>query len=333
MQKLLLLVLISFTIFLKADVINVSASILPQEYFIQKIAKDKVNVNVMVKPGFSAATYEPKISQMKLLSKSKIYFSIGVPFESSWLKKFQNSNKNMKIVDTSKGIKKIAMIEHKHHDEHHDDKHDDEHHDDKHDDEHHVDKHDDEHHDDKHNDDHWFSWFTKLFFDDDHHDDHGLDPHVWLDPILVKIQAKNIYEALIKIDKKNEEFYYNNYLKFLEELDKLNEKIATILKPVKDKSFMIFHPALGYFAKRYDINQIAIEKEGKDPKPKEILELIKKAKENNIKVVFAAKQFSQKTAKSISKNINGKVILMNPLSKEYDINLLKIAQDVSDSYK
>jgi len=77
--------------------------------------------------------------------------------------------------------------------------------------------------------------------------------------------------------KKNEEFYYNNYLTFLEELDKLNEKIATILKPAKDKSFMIFHPALGYFAKRYDMNQIAIEKEGKDPKPKEILELIKKS--------------------------------------------------------
>ena len=103
---------------LYANNINVTVSILPQKYFVEKIAGEKVKVNVMVRSGFSPATYEPQTSQMKILSKSKAYFSIGVPFESAWLTKFENTNKNMLIVDTTKGINKLEMIEHEHHDDH-----------------------------------------------------------------------------------------------------------------------------------------------------------------------------------------------------------------------
>ena len=302
MNKLTLVILMMFTS-LYAVKKDVTVSIVTQKYFVEKIAGDKLNVNVMVKPGFSPANYEPRTSQMKKLSNSIAYFAIGAPFEKSWLEKFENANKNMLMVHTDKGIKKLEMKEHSHHDEHA--KHDD------------HDEHD-EHA--KHDD----------------HDDHahgGLDPHIWLDPILVKTQALNIYEALVKIDKENSAYYEVNYKKFLNELDVLDGKISKILKPFEHKAFMVFHPSWGYFANRYSLEQVAIEVQGKEPKPKELIELIEDAKKHEIRIVFVAPQFSQKSAKIIAKSINGQVYTIDPLANTWDTSLINTAKEIANTYK
>jgi zinc transport system substrate-binding protein len=324
-------ILMSFCIVsLFANNIKVTVSILPQKYFVEKIAGDKVDVNVMVRTGFSPATYEPQTSQMKLLSASKVYFSIGVPFESAWLNKFENANKNMLIVDTTKGISKLEMVEHEHHDEkdeeaHHDDEHEKSHHE-KDEEAHHNDKHEEVHHeknDETHHDDE----------DEKSHHKDNLDPHVWLDPILVKTQAKNIYEAMIAIDSLNKKFYTKNYLNFLEELDNLDSRLKLILGKVTNSAFMVFHPSWGYFAQRYKLEQIAVEKEGKEPKPKEIVELIHESKKHNIKVIFVAPQFSQKAAKTIARNIDGNIVTIDHLSYDYETSLIKTAKSIYNSYK
>ncbi|MGB5920116.1 metal ABC transporter solute-binding protein, Zn/Mn family [Arcobacter sp.] len=268
---------------------TVTVSILPQKYFVEKITKDKVKINVMVQPGFSPATYEPKTSQMKELINSDIYFSIGVPFEESWLSKFTDINKNMLLVDTAKGIKKNKMLGHHHHGE-------------------------DEH-------------------EEHHHDEESLDPHIWLDPILVKTQAKNILDALVKVDTINREFYYENYKNFLIELDNLNTKLSNTLREIKGKKFMVFHPSWGYFAKRYDLEQEAVEKEGKDPKPKEMIALIEEAKEEGIKVLFVAPQFSKVAATTIAENIGGSVIEIDPLSYKWEKSLLDVSEKLVNTYK
>lgn len=293
---------------------EVTVSILPQKYFVEKIAADKVKVNVMVKPGASPATYEPKTSQMRMLSNSIAYFSIDVPFEKVWLEKFKNANKKMLLVDTSKGIKKLEMQAHEHNDEVHEKE----------------DKHEEHHEEGEHNkhDDH-----------DEHEDEYkthkheALDPHIWLDPILVKIQAKNIYEALVKLDNKNKEFYTKNYKNFILELDSLDKKLETILEAFEHKAFMVFHPSWGYFANRYDLEQISIEVEGKEPKPAQLIELVHEAKKHNLKIVFVSPQFSQNGAKTISKSINGNVEVINPLALKWDENLIKVATDIAKTYK
>ncbi len=89
--------------------VNVVVSILPQQTFVEKIGGDKVDVTIMVKPGSAPNIYEPKPSQMKEIVKADIYFSIGVKFEKSWLAKFSNQNKKMKIVDSSAGIAKMEL--------------------------------------------------------------------------------------------------------------------------------------------------------------------------------------------------------------------------------
>lgn len=294
MKKILLLSAFALSLFS----MEVTVSIVPQKYFVEKIAKDKVDVNLMVKPGFSPATYEPKVSQMKKLTKSDIYFSIGVPFEKVWLKKFENANENMEIIDTTKGIKKLTMAKHTHGEEEH--------------------GHEEHGHDDNKK---------------DKHEHTGLDPHVWLDPVLVKTQAKNILDALIKHDSKNSEFYTNNYNTFVKELDELNHEIHEILEPYEHKEFMVFHPSWGYFAKRYHLEQLSIEVEGKEPKPNELVEIINDAKKHNIKIVFVAPQFSKNSAKTISKSLNGTVTVINPLSENWDKELLKTAKEIANSYK
>ena len=168
---------------------------------------------------------------------------------------------------------------------------------------------------------------------DEEHDHSGLDPHIWLDPVLVKIQAKNIYEAMIKIDSANSDFYKTNYEEFLKELETLDSNIKTILAPHKDKAFMVFHPSWGYFAKRYDLEQISIEIEGKEPKPNELVELIEESKKHDIKIVFVSPQFSQKSAQAISKNIGANVVAIDPLSDNWNENLQKVANEIANSYK
>lgn len=96
--------------------INAVVSIMPQETFVEAIGGDKVNVSLMVKPGESPHTYEPKPSQMREISKANIYFAIGVEFENVWIPKFANQNKKMKIVSVARNIEQIEMGEHYHYD-------------------------------------------------------------------------------------------------------------------------------------------------------------------------------------------------------------------------
>ena len=262
----------------------------------------------MVQPGASPHTYEPKTSQMKALAASKVYFSTGVSFEHVWLDKFKKNAKKTLFVDLSNGIEKLAMAEHEHHDE-------EEH--EEHKDEHKAHDHDEHKHEAK----------------DNHDGEDGLDPHIWLDPILVKIQAKNIYDTMLKVDAQNADFYKENYDQFIKELDELDANLKTILAPFKDKAFMVFHPSWGYFAKRYDLEQISIEIEGKEPKPNELIELIAEAKKHDIKIVFVAPQFSQKSAKTISKNINANVAQIDPLTDNWKESMLNTANQIANSYK
>ena len=264
---------------------TVTVSILPQKYFVEQIAKDFLRVNVMVAPGANQHTYEPKPAQMKELANSDAYFSIGDGFEKAWLPKFKGTNPKMLMVDTIKGIEKIAMAEHHHENE--------------------------KGHNAKHS---------------KHDEDEMLDPHVWLDPVLVKIQAQNIYEALVTLYPAQRSQFTQNYEAFIASIDALDASIQTTLSDIKSRKFIVFHPSFGYFAKRYNLEQIAIEVSGKEPKPSELANIIKEAKEENAKVVFVAPQFSQKSALSIAKQINGKVLPIDPLAYTWNENLLAIAK-------
>jgi zinc transport system substrate-binding protein len=322
--------------------VNTVVSILPQKTFVEKIGGDKVNVSLMVSPGNSPHTYEPKASQMKDISKADLYFAMDVEFEHTWIPKFQSQNKNMQVIDLAHGIKKIQMVAHKHHEE---DGHDDH----KKDMDHDHDKHDDHkehaHHDhDEHHEEGFFAKVMEFFKGEDHHEDdehkehvhhdheEGLDPHVWTSPANVKIIAKNIFNALVKQDPKNEKYYHTNYEKLVQEINTLDKKIKETLHHSHDAKFMIFHPAFGYFANQYHLEQIAIETEGKEPKPKELEHLIEEAKEEKIKAIFTSPEFSDKMAKIIAKELNIPVVKISPLNPKWEENLIFMAESIAGQH-
>ncbi len=270
---------------------NVFVSIVPQKYFVEKIGGDKVKVFTMVKPGFSPATYEPLPKQMVMLSKSRAFFRIRVPFEKAWIKKIRSSYPNLVIVDTTTGVKRRTLDTFKHL----------------------VDEHHKEHKEHK----------------EHKHDSGAKDPHIWLSPELVKIQAKNIAAALIKIDPKNSDYYKKRLKDFTSELDNLQAKMTKVLSKVKSKKLLVFHPAYGYLADEFGFKQIPIEIEGKKPGAKQLVAIIKYAKQHNIKTIFIQKQFSTREAEVVAKEIKGNVIKVNPLAYNYMENLFSIAKKIA----
>ena len=120
MRKLIILALLGLTTLTYAN-INIVVSILPQKIFLKAIGGDKVNISLMVNPGNSPHTYEPKPSQMKDIAKADIYFTIGVEYEHTWLLRFTSQNKTMKVIDLSHNIKKMAMKENHQDDDHNED--------------------------------------------------------------------------------------------------------------------------------------------------------------------------------------------------------------------
>jgi zinc transport system substrate-binding protein len=277
-RLLLLFLLFSSVAFAKPIII---VSILPQKTFVQKIAKDMVDLTLMVEPGNSPHSYEPKSSQMVAISKADVYFSIGVEFEHVWLQKFKSQNEKLHFVDISKNISKLETQEDSH-------------------------SHADEH---KHE---------------------GEDPHTWTSPKNVAIMAEVIYKTLSELDPKNTTAYKTNLDIFLKEIEDTDAKIKEILKDLSPKSkFMVFHPSWGYFAREYNLLQIAVEADGKEPKPKEMIHIINEAKEQKVRVIFSQPEFSDKSAQIIAKEVGISVKKISPLNPNWSQNLIELAKSIA----
>jgi zinc transport system substrate-binding protein len=153
------------------------------------------------------------------------------------------------------------------------------------------------------------------------HEHEGLDPHIWLSIKNAKIMVQNICDGLVQIDSANKTYYEKNCADYMDKLIKLDSELAADLSGVANRSFIVFHPSFGYFARDYNLIQIGVEQEGKEPDADYIIRLIKEAREQNIKVVFVSPQYSAKSAESIAGEINGKVVIIDPLAKDFIGNM------------
>ena len=163
-----------------------------------------------------------------------------------------------------------------------------------------------------------------------HHDHDELDPHVWVDPQNIKVIAKNIFDALVVVDANNTDYYKQNYESYLKELDTLDEEIKEILKETpKGSTFMVFHPSWGYFAKRYELTQLPVEVEGKAPKMKALVQIIKKAKKERVHAIFTQPEFSDKASQNIARNLKIPVVKASPLAENWAENLKRLAKAIA----
>lgn len=155
------------------------------------------------------------------------------------------------------------------------------------------------------------------------------DPHIWLSPTRVKTQAQNIYAALSQVDADHQEDYQQNLQTFQEELDQLDREISQQFKNIKHREFMVFHPSWRYFCEEYGLKEIPIERDGKEPTAQEMARLIDEAKKKGIRVILASPQHSTHEAEAIASDLQGKVITIDPLAREYSANLRKVARELA----
>lgn len=147
------------------------------------------------------------------------------------------------------------------------------------------------------------------------------DVHIWTSPKLAKIQAKTIAEVLIKKYPENKDFYLKNLSSFLVELDLLDSEIENKLASLKGSTFLISHPAFGYFCKDYGLKQLSIEFQGKDPTLKKLSKTLDEAKEKHIKKVFVQAQYNNKGAIFIADKMGVDIDYVDPYCEEYESNL------------
>lgn len=254
----------------------VTVSILPQKYFVDQISGGKIGVNVLVPPGADPHEYSVLPSQMRALSHSKLWLQIGLlGFEEAWENKIADINKNLKLVNCSKGI--------------------------------------------------------NLLDNKDEGDEHGsgADPHTWIAPDDVKIMARNTFEAMKTAFPEDSVLFRGNYTRFVSEIDSVSVEVGKELSGTKNRSFLIFHPTLGYFARQYHLEQIPIELEGKEPSPRHMKELVDLAREKAIHAVFIQKEFNRENAAQLSREINGEVVTIDPLNYDWKKEITQIAQKLA----
>jgi len=160
---------------------------------------------------------------------------------------------------------------------------------------------------------------------------HGCDPHTWLSPKAVKIICYNIYDALKSLDPADSMFYEHNYIKFAEDIDSIDMMIKESFSGLQQRKFFIYHPALTYYAKDYQLEQISVEKEGKSPSPVHLKQIINLAKEENINAILIQEQFDIENAKMLAREIGGNIIKINPLDENWTDQILHITYELKSA--
>ena len=239
----------------------VTVTIPPYKYFVDKIAENKVDVNVMVSNGNNPETYEPYAEQMMELSKSALYLKVGsIGFEQTWMKKLQDNAPDMKVIDTSAGIKPAKTP------------------------------------------------------------GGNIDPHVWMSCQNARIIASNILKALCNLEPKNKAFFEKNYLSLLKIIDKRDSVIRKSFKdhPELVRKFVIYHPILTYFARNYQLEQLAIEEEGREPSAAQLKSLIERARKEKIKYCLIQAEFANRNTNTFIKESQTKPMNINPLQGDWN---------------
>lgn len=244
-----------------AVTVTVTVTISPYKYFVDQIAKGKVNVNVMVSNGNNPETYEPYAQQMMELSKSALYLKVGsIGFEQIWMKKLQDNAPDMKVIDTSVGIKPAKTP------------------------------------------------------------GGNIDPHVWMSCSNARIIASNILKALNELEPKNKAFFEKNYQSLLSIIDKRDSIIKESFKKTPDlvRKFVIYHPILTYFARDYQLEQLAIEEEGREPSAAQLKSLIERARKEKIKYCLIQAEFANRNTTTFINESHTKPMDINPLQGDWN---------------
>lgn len=159
----------------------------------------------------------------------------------------------------------------------------------------------------------------------------GIDPHVWMSPEHMAEMARIVYTELQQLFPGQKEFLRENYTKLMQDIKTSGAYASSRLAGFEGRSYLIFHPSLGYLTDPYGLEQLSIEFEGKEPSAAHMKEIIDQAREKKIKVIFVQKEFDKRNAYMIAEEIGGEVIGVDPLSENWGHEIRKISDALQKS--
>jgi zinc transport system substrate-binding protein len=253
-----------------ADRPVVAVSVVPQAFFVEKIAGPLVDVHVLVPPGANEASFEPTMRQMQAVSAAALYVKVGHPrflFEQAWLARLAAANPSMHIVDGSQGAPADE------------------------------------------------------------------DPHVWVSPACVRVLARNLETALAFLLPDHAARLAANRAAFEREIDTLDAEIRRKLAPFAGRKFLVVHPAWSRFGKEMGLEQIAIAEEAKEPSARQLAERLDQARAAGIRTVFVQPQVSRKEAELIAAQLGARIVVLDPLERDWLSNLRRVADALAESFQ
>ena len=168
------------------------------------------------------------------------------------------------------------------------------------------------------------------YADKPYHIHSGPEPHVWNSPANARIIAANVFKALCVLDHPHRDEYLTRYDSLCTVIDRTDSLCREILaQPEADHAFMIYHPALSYFARDYDLLQLPIEAGGKEPSPAHLKELVELCKEEGIHVIFVQPEFDRRNAELIARQTGTRVADINPLAYDWETEMLRTAKELA----
>lgn len=259
---------------------EIGVSILPYQGLVQRIVGDEVTVFSIVPEGYSHETYEPSPQEMKRLMGAKLVILNGsLPYEENIETALKESNPDIVLVKLNDSLDDSELLPLEH-------------------------AHDEDEHDDEGG-------------DDQEGESEHLDPHTWFSPRLVIKQIPAILIALQKVDSDHTDIYVNNAVGLVTDLEALSAEITAQLQKHWGRSFLVYHPAFGYYAQEYGLKQRFIEIEGKEPSATQVKEILELVESEQITVVYLEKQFATRTAEALAEELAVPVEYVNPLAADY----------------
>lgn len=274
----------------------VAVSLAPQAWLVQRIGGDRVRVEVMISGGSDPHTFQLSDADVTRLARSRVFFATGMPFEQSPACRAVLRNGNARVVDLREDLVRRGLIAS-------------------------APEHEESHDHEEHAGEH------------DHEHAHDAPFHIWLSPRLLKAQAETVARMLEEVDPAGGAVYRGGLAAVTSELDALDAELRAKLAPLRGQTFFVYHPAWECFAADYELNQVAIERDGKEPTDRELSELQQSAAKTAVKLILTQPQISSRAAQAVAQTAELRIETADPLAHDPTVELRRLADLLVSAYR
>lgn len=279
---------------------TVLVSILPQKYFVERLAGEYVDCLVLVDRGGDPHTYEPTVTIMANASRAALYFTIGVPFEYQWMDRFTSLNPGLEVVTPAIVLQAQPETAHA----------------------------EPPHPGTEPGGGHGRGR------DSGHDEDamHSHDPHIWLSPAAMREVVPGMRDALIRLLPAHTDRIAANAASLLRDMEALEQEVTAYFArlPENRRAFLTFHHAWGYYARNFGLSEYSVEYMGKEPGPRGMAELVAMAEKNGIRVIVVSPGTNRSSARALAANIGGVAIEADPLAGDWPDNIRRISRALAN---